>query len=176
VINIAQALQIRGWMSEPELYFLAEQAQKHKTIIEAGSYCGRSTRAMADNTDGIVHAIDPWDGQRQYYGNIVHQNGDNNIFNQFVCNLNGYIRSCKVVIYISNFHNVHIDRPDMVFIDAIHEYTPLKRDINHALKLMHGKGLLCGHDYSSGWPEVIEVVDEMFGKVNVCDSIWYVEL
>ena len=76
MINITQALQIQGWMSEPELYWLAEQARKPITIVEAGSYCGRSARAIADNMhEGTLHCVDLCDRKRKIYGQIVHQNG-----------------------------------------------------------------------------------------------------
>jgi hypothetical protein len=55
-------------MSIGELRFLAEHANKSKVIIEAGSYLGRSTRALADNTTwSCIHAVDPWDGVYEGY-------------------------------------------------------------------------------------------------------------
>jgi predicted O-methyltransferase YrrM len=55
-INIARALATDGWMSEAELFWLATQAQQHRRIVELGSFLGRSTRALADHTPGIVYA------------------------------------------------------------------------------------------------------------------------
>ena len=65
--------------------------------------------------------------------------------------------------------------PDMIFIDAIHEYDALKADVAHALKLMKS-GLLCGHDYNDSWPGVIEAVNELFPKFDVCGTIWSVQI
>ena len=63
-ITIERALQTEGWMEEDELKWLAEQAQLHTNIVELGSYLGRSTIALAENTDGSVIAIEDWYGPR----------------------------------------------------------------------------------------------------------------
>src|SRR5579864_3315474 len=62
MVDISRALTVNGWMSPPELEWLAEQAQKHRHIVEVGSWLGRSTRAMADNTTGLIFAVDTWKG------------------------------------------------------------------------------------------------------------------
>jgi len=55
--NIQKALAIQGWMSEPELTWLAEQAQQSQVIVEVGSHVGRSIRALADNTQETLIAV-----------------------------------------------------------------------------------------------------------------------
>lgn len=183
--NIALAQTIKGWMSDGELLFLAEQASRHKIILEVGSYCGRSTRAMADNTTGTIYAIDPWDGDYQVYGNprdlaymSYHQNGNLEILKEFQRNLDEHFWTERVIPCRMKFEDFKpIVVPDMIFIDAIHDYGPVKHDIFKAMKLMENGGLLCGHDYSGNWPGVIKAVDEVFGQgIQVHESIWWVEL
>src|SRR5215467_5967892 len=109
-----RANNIDGWMSGPELQFLAEMASKYNHILEVGSYKGRSTRALADNTKGQVVCCDPWDGKYQYYANkgiecpdaaqgSFHQNGDNEIYSQFFINLYDHIKSGKLRVFRCNF-------------------------------------------------------------------------
>lgn len=174
-MNIARALNIRGWMTEPELHLLAEQATKHARIVEAGSYCGRSSRVLADNTPGHVYCVDPWDGMCQTYGITTYSNGYNREMKEFVDNLKDHIMDGRVTVHRMKFTDFYIDNPDMIFLDAIHEYEPLKRDIIHALSLMKS-GLLCGHDYCDNWPDVVRIVDEIFPVRKVQETIWYVEL
>ena len=181
-MNITPALQITGWMSVSELGWLAKNAADHNIIVEAGCYYGRSTRVLCDNTSGVVHAVDPWSGN---YGKNFSKDGTplayitegpNMIFNKFMLNLNDHIFSKKCIMHIMEFHNTRIENPDMIFIDAIHDYEDVYRDIEHAMKLMD-KGLLCGHDYSNEWPGVIQAVDEWFPKITkVFETIWFVEL
>ena len=52
-ISLRRAKKISGWISGPELLWLAQQAQYHSVIIEIGSWKGRSTRALGDYTPGI---------------------------------------------------------------------------------------------------------------------------
>jgi hypothetical protein len=59
---LANALAIDGWMSEREVAWLAHMAAQHHRIVELGSWKGRSTRALGDNTPGTVWAVDTWAG------------------------------------------------------------------------------------------------------------------
>ncbi len=176
-MNITPAIGIQGWMTEQELYFLAESASRSKLILEVGSYCGRSTRAMADNSEGIIHAIDPWDGKTQIYKNMLHRNGDNINYTIFYHNLLKHINIGKVKVERMNFTDFRTtSNPDMIFIDAIHEYDAVKQDVAHAMSMMKS-GLLCGHDYHPVWPGVIQAVDELFGnKIHTCGTIWWINL
>src|ERR1035437_2737271 len=66
-LELSKAKSIDGWMTEPELIWLAERAGEHRVICEIGSYLGRSTRAMLDHTEGTVYAFDDWRGPRDVY-------------------------------------------------------------------------------------------------------------
>ncbi len=180
-MNIAPARRITGWMSEQELSWLAESASKSKCIVEAGSYQGRSTRVLCDNTDGIVHAVDPWAGN---YGKNINTSqipfaddavGTNIIYSEFVINLSEHILKRKCIVHRKQFTDCFVDNPDMVFIDAIHDYEDCHKDIMHARLLMNNGGLLCGHDYSEEWPGVMLAVAEHFPerKINSVDTIWW---
>lgn len=175
-VNIERALEIKGWMSEPELRFLASVAKNSKLIYEIGSYAGRSTRAMADNTKGVIHAIDTWkeinyDG----YGNAVVFVTDNTIFNLFYCNLRKYLDSGKVIPSFTTWADFpNKEKADLIFIDGDHRYESVKKDIRKAMDLIKPYGIIAGHDYQPYWPGVVQAADETFGKVNVVDTIWWV--
>lgn len=175
-MNLGRALKIYGWMSGPELQFLAYTAAKSNNILEIGSYQGRSTRAMADNSTAKITCVDPWDGKSQIYNGRIHSNGSNEDYSRFWMNLYEYVNR-NVIPVRKKFEQFETsEKFDFIFIDAIHEYDALKADISRALPLLTDGGILAGHDYQKGWPGVIKCVDELFPRKQLVDTIWSVEI
>lgn len=184
-MNIEKALKVPGWMSPPELEWLAEQASKAGMIAEVGCWMGRSTRAMADATDGVIIAIDTWDGSAENQDELKGKPADY-LFDEFRTNLLDHIRAGRVVQYrrdsLAAAANYALQRTrfDMVFIDASHDYENVKNDILAWRPLVMPGGLLCGHDYDWGWPGVVHAVRELIDPVpNQAaggSSIWYKRL
>jgi hypothetical protein len=175
---ITRALDIPGWMSHCELEWLASKARESPVIIEFGCYLGRSTRALADNTTGIVYAVDPWNGV--YFNNdgTVADWINTGVYEIFESNLKDHLETGRV-IPIRSYSWSFVDpiRADLIFIDGDHRYEEVKNDIIHALTLIKSGGIISGHDYShKTWPGVKRAVDELFGDVNHCDSIWWTEI
>ncbi len=182
-MNIEQAKCIEGWMEERELEWLAEQASKHNTIVEIGSYLGRSTCALADNTEGRVFAFDDWKGIREK--SVTVEMDSKRLFNDFLSNMNGRVESGKVVPLITDHQDTYKITtqlknfgavPDMVFIDGCHKYESVHADIKFWLKQLNGKGLLCGHDIN--WEDVYKAVQTLVPEAQIVDgtSLWCVDL
>ena len=167
-----RAKSIIGWMSDAELEILAIFARESKSIFEIGCYFGKSTRALADNTRGKVHAIDSWevinyagDGNPAYDSNII-------TYNIFRCNLNDHIASGKLIVNPVNWEDYQSDyKADFIFIDGDHKYKAVKRDILKALNYLKPNGILSGHDYN--WPGVNKAVNEIFPTISVKETIWW---
>lgn len=168
-----RAKSIIGWMSDAELEILAMFAKDAKSIFEIGSYFGKSTRALADNTSGKVHAIDSWD-VRNYAGDgNPAYDSDIVTYNVFRCNLNDHIESGKVIVNPVNWEDYHSDyKADFIFIDGDHKYKPVRRDIIKAFDYLEPNGILSGHDYN--WPGVNKAVNEIIPAVNVQETIWWI--
>lgn len=175
---ITNATSIPGWMTLTELKWLADAARNSKIIIEFGSYLGRSTRALADNCNGTIYAVDPWDG--------IYHNNDGSlanwintaVFDVFSDNLKDHIESGKV-IPIKNYSWAFREfiKADLIFIDGDHRYDEVKNDICNGLRYIKSGGILSGHDYShKTWPGVKQAVDELLGTVKHCDSIWWTKI
>jgi hypothetical protein len=132
-------------MEPDELQWLAEQAAKHERIVEVGSFLGRSTRAMADNTLGWVLAFDDWYGPRD-----IDMDCRDRIYDIFRKNMNGLVESGKVRILQGDHSDDSIIpmglHPDMVFIDGNHDYVSVKKDLLIWKHRIVPGGLLCGHD------------------------------
>ncbi len=185
-LALHRAKTIHGWMTGAELEFLAMTAKKSQVIFEIGSYMGRSTRAMGDNTCGTIYAIDPWKAQNyNAYETAVAFDTDEIVFNMFYCNMHDLIAMYKVVPITKRWEDYEPwQKADFIFIDGDHRYEMVKRDICKALQYLRGPGVLdkpsviAGHDYAPVWPGVVRAVNEAFPnkKINVIDTIWSVEL
>ena len=174
-IDITRALKIEGWMSEPELVWLAERAVEHRCIVEIGSYLGRSTRALLDHTPGIVYAIDDWKGPRDVY---MDKEERNSLYERFCSNVQDHINSRKCHVIRTDHKDIQFYKTNMVFLDGSHEYEDVKRDIEFWKPKILPDGLLCGHD--ADWSTVQQAVVETLGDVEPQTvpgtEIWYTEI
>lgn len=171
---------IEGWMRWPELQFLYEAGKKYDTILELGSWKGRSSHALlsgAQKHGGKVICVDTWQGAddvRDLTNTLAKQE---DVFAVFMKN-------------VGQFHNLVVNKKrgldaakdyednsiDFIFIDAGHTYEDVKADI--AAFLPKCRKVLAGHDYDRNtWMGVCQAVDEAFGEPDgVVDSIWWVDL
>jgi Methyltransferase domain len=163
-MRIAKAHRIQGWMTPPELSWLATQAESHKQIVEVGSFQGRSTRALGDYACGTVWAFDDWQGCRDIQ---MSKNGE--FFHAFEMNLYDLLAREKVKIIKGDHGDESLIpdiQPDMVFIDGSHYCEDVRRDIQIWKKRMAPGGLLCGHDIITGSKNdigVLPAVKQEFG-------------
>ena len=170
--NLERAKQIDGWMSETELEWLAVQASSKKSIVEIGSFLGRSTRALADNTKGVVYAFDDWQGPRDVF---IPKETSEKFYDQFTLNMGDLIASGKIIPTRVNHRNIETElKPDMVFIDGSHTYEDTKADVEFWNTRVNG-GVLCGHDFDRF--DVKRAVEDVLGKDEVTvvpdTNIWY---
>lgn len=179
---------IAGFMFEEELYWLAQAASRMRTIIEVGSWKGRSTKAMAMATLGIVYAVDSWGPKAlEMEGQPVDiPDSPDKVMHEFMVNMRDEILPGKVVpirlesgdapAILETLFAGRGRRADMVFIDGSHDEASATRDILNYRKLLEPGGLLCGHDYSPTFPGVISAVDRNVPGFRVSPeskSIWY---
>jgi len=154
--------------------------------LEIGSWHGRSTRTLAENSNGVVYAVDTWKGtsdeiQSKAYLNTDLNQGDH-AFLEF-CKNNGDLIDIGKIIPI-RMHSANANwvfgvlglKFDMIFIDGDHTYSAVKSDIIGTKNLLAKGALLCGHDYScTGWAEVKQATDELIHDVKIIEdtSLWY---
>lgn len=159
---------IEGWMSLTELNWLYETSKKMNSVLELGSWKGRSTHALLSGCKGNVIAVDT------FMGSEDKKDGTNggDTYNEFMKNVGSFenliIKQMKGNDASKDFSDKSID---MVFIDAEHTYDAVVSDIRFWKD--KAKVVLCGHDYCASWPDVMRAVKDELGEVSVCDSIWY---
>jgi MMP 1-O-methyltransferase len=171
---------IPGWMGRGPRQWLAEQAARHRRIVEVGVWMGRSTAILAHHTPGTVWAVDHWQGtphdpeQHALYPDAARAEL------AFHENLGTHIMAGKVrVVDLPSLDAARFlahteSRFDFVFIDADHSYEAVSADIDAWLPLVADGGLLAGHDYKPNYPGVMQAVDDAFAHESIIGpgSIW----
>lgn len=175
-MNLANALKIQGFTNEHELRWLATQAGTRKLIVEIGAWKGRSTRAMADNTEGTVYAVDTWKGTpADPHFKELENKPEDWLLDQFGANMDpAWFKSPYKVRpwqgtsiggadYLGNHYG---NKFDMIFIDAAHDYEAVIADIDAWLPHLAPGGLFCGHDYAAGRGGVVRAVNHRLPKAK----------
>lgn len=160
--------KIEGWMSEEELQWLFEQAQNMESIVEIGSFKGRSTDALL-SSGAKVTAIDNW---KLHWDKSNAQHGET-VYKEFMENTKEY-KNIEILRSNSNEAVTKFDEEsvDMVFMDFTTTYPEYLESIKKWLPKTNK--LICGHEYSEKFPDVIKAVDEVFEKPDgVIGMIWY---
>lgn len=139
------ARDIEGWMQEEELLWLSETAARMGSIVEIGSWKGRSTYAMATHTKGKVICIDHFKGSPGERDTNHAEAKQGNIYEQFFKHI-GHLENVSILKMdsIEASHLFASNSVDMVFIDGDHSELGALADIL-AWKRVARK-LLCGHD------------------------------
>ena len=193
-VDISRAQQIEGWMADSELEWLARQARKASVFIEIGSWCGRSSRAIADNlpADAILICVDSFNGssgEPDAHKTAKEREGDG-VYMKFLANLYDHIRLGRVIpLRMDSANAAEVLRQkevkaDCVFIDGDHSMEGVRCDIDSFRPLVRDGGILCGHDYylpeqnPLAWIGVRECVDTMFPDAAQAPNttIWQVRI
>jgi beta-1,4-mannosyl-glycoprotein beta-1,4-N-acetylglucosaminyltransferase len=182
--KIERATYCDGYMSDIELRWLAREAKKHRVIIEVGSWCGRSTRALGDNTSGVIYAVDHFNGSKSeepLHDAAKLKDGDY-AFIDFCNNTMDLIQKGRIIPFRGTSANMaklmkqHGIKADMIFIDGGHQYEEVKQDIADWKDLLTDDGLFCGHDFTA-WAGVNQAVRESLYQFYVGQdtTIWFCE-
>lgn len=181
-MNLERALATEGFMAQTELEYLAHLAERHALIVEIGSWQGRSARVFGDNTRGTVWCVDTWADNA--YGSAPAE---------MTCRpdwlWDAFGRNCADLIGSKVFpvRQKSVDAGmafaaigasfDLIFIDAGHNYEDVRDDIFVWLPLLKPGGVICGHDYASYHPGVIQAVDQLIPSRRVVEgtTIWTTE-
>jgi predicted O-methyltransferase YrrM len=163
-----------NWFTYVQVYAdFAINTPNGSTIVEVGSWKGRSSVFMADmirnlNKNIKFYCVDTWEGSPEHveYSDIVNHT----LYDLFLDNTKNYkdiiipMRKPSVEA-AKDFANGSVD---IVFIDACHEYECVKEDIAAWLPKVKRGGILAGHDYT--WRNDLPVkraVDEMLSDFPI---------
>lgn len=147
---LALHAQLEGQLAIEETHFLLTRASGARTIVEIGSYRGKSCAALAVGSAPLGHvtAIDPHLSS-EGAGKTGYNADDEAIFHQTMQRLGVADRVTHIV---KTSHDARADWPDdkpidFLWIDGDHSYEGLRTDLNDWGSLVSPGGILAGHDY-----------------------------
>lgn len=179
--NLSLQKEIPGWFSYSELYnqFITE-AKDGSTIVEIGSWFGKSTKYLLDRIFQSgksikVEVIDTFKGSlnESIHQNIV-QSYDGDIYQTFYENID-FNNDVIVHKNYSNdsaelFENSSID---FLMIDADHSYEAVTSDIKNYFNKVKPGGIISGDDYNV-FEGVTKAVNEYFLNAHSITGInWF---
>jgi len=161
--------EVLSAVSRDECRRLAELA-RGRSVLEIGSYYGRSTIALA-STAALVHSVDPHDG------GPVESPGT---LPEFLAGLERHALREKVVVHVGRSTQIvpllRDGSFDMVFVDAMHQRPEVDVDLYLSACVLRAGGCLALHDYGrdgvqvgDAWHPfgVTEAVDELVARTGV---------
>lgn len=180
-------MEIDGWNGNNPIFERLIKELRPKIIVEVGSWKGQSTATMtiACNLLGLdtkIYAIDTWLGALEFYTHptkerdLEKKDGYPQVYYTFVKNMReiGMYERIETIALPSQLGLKYLKylgvQPDLIYIDASHEYEDVKRDIELAKEL--NPKVIFGDDYgNSVFPGVKQAVDED-GESEIVDN-WY---
>lgn len=160
----------------------------YKNFVEVGCKAGQTTGAILKMVpDARVIAIDPWQPMPQQKGvekGETYEDWDfAKIEAEFIANVGENKARCdqwrmpSLMAASAYMASSKLASPDLIFIDAAHDYDSVMDDIRAWWPMVKEGGMLAGHDFNHKWPSVQRAVAESFDLLQVGvgpDSVWFV--
>lgn len=143
------------------------QGVEKPKMLEIGSFMGESTLLFASmGCFEEIHCIEPFSGdfdeykdygddwsavKREFFTNTRHFKDKIHLYKDFSYNL---------------VHTFKDEDFDFIYIDALHDYDSVKRDLELYLPKVKKGGVIAGHDYSKEFSGVQRAVNEMCTTLN----------
>jgi len=148
-----RSLTLHGFMKDYELKWLADIGSQCKTIVEVGSWKGRSTTVLA-HSNVKMYVIDTWmgDAPAEETTKEVNKKGSDSVFNEFKNNMSQQIKSGIIEIIKADSREAwkilkeKKVKADFVFIDAAHEFPKVDEDVKNYQQFVKPGGMFGGHD------------------------------
>ena len=148
-------------------------------IVEIGSYTGQSTMMFADEAK-LVISVDPYMNDYDDKDDACHAADiPTEVYQKFLENTASYKNISHIKMTSDDAIKVLGNlKVDLVYIDGVHTYEQVKKDIKNYRNIIKPGGLLCGHDYCPAFQGVMDAIDEALGKPNLTfvDNTWLVQL
>mmetsp|Transcript_12656 Transcript_12656/g.53399 ORF Transcript_12656/g.53399 Transcript_12656/m.53399 type:complete len:323 (+) Transcript_12656:174-1142(+) len=186
-----QDARFTGWSPEKDFYKQLVHEVSPDLIVEVGVWRGLSLTHLAASLKevtggGAVLAVDTWLGAPEFWNrrftNGAHdpardlrlKHGYPQVYYDFLSNVvNNDIQEFVVPLPVpsrvaASLVKTNNLRPQIIHIDAAHEYDDVVEDIALWFPILEDGGLLLGDDFSQSWPGVVKAACE-FAHVHSVD-------
>ena len=176
---------LQGWHSQHSYLTRAIAEVKPTVVVEVGVWKGASVVTMAKEIqrltlDTAVIAIDTWLGSSEHYlwekfiPDLDFEFGYPRLYHKFAANIcNEGLADIVVPLPLDSINGFQLlkekgIRPDVLHIDAGHDYLSVMGDLKAWWPQLTPGGVLIGDDYFKSWlgkgkwPEVRQAFDEFF--------------
>ena len=149
------------------------ESTKDMNMIEIGSYTGDSTILFAQNFNSVI-AIDPFLDDYDPNDDACNYAPFELVYQEFLKRTKDF---SNITLLKETSDDAVVDlseKVDFVYIDGMHTYEQVKKDIANYLPLIKEGGFIGGHDYVPGFQGVMDAVNEAFGKPDTTfhDTSW----
>jgi predicted O-methyltransferase YrrM len=156
-------------------YINQQKSTKELSMIEIGSYAGESTTMFANHFKKVV-SVDPF--LNDYDANdIACQYMDlTKVYDTFKSAISSYSNITHIrKISDDAINDLKDNSFDFVYIDGLHTYEQVKKDISNYLPKIKDGGFIGGHDYHPVWQGVVNAINENFTIDAIfSDTSWIV--
>lgn len=154
---------IDGWLTDNEaaaLYILSRLMHTNRTIVEIGSWKGKSTYCLAKDlgSNCHIHAIDPFDASGEPGSNELYKErmGQTLLVDQFIGNMRRFSVLEKIILkkgyshqFVGQFRAI-----DLLFIDGDHSIRGCDSDFLNYSPLVSSGGYIALHDFDPSRKEL----------------------
>jgi hypothetical protein len=180
------ATDLQGWHSDHIYLTRAIEQVRPAIVVEVGVWKGASIVTLAKaiqrlKLDAVVIAIDTWLGSSEHYlwekfiPDLDFQFGYPRLYHKFAANIvTQGLADLVVPLPLDSINAFQLlkergIRPDVLHIDAGHDYHSVMADLKAWWPQLNPGGILIGDDYfkkpiigQGKWPEVRAAFDEFF--------------
>jgi predicted O-methyltransferase YrrM len=147
-------------------------------MVEIGSYAGESTVIFANHFKEVI-AIDPYLNDYDLNDITCFHRDLTKVYDTFLTNTK-LLENIKLIKKTSDdaINDLKNETFDFVYIDGIHTYEQVNKDIDNYKPLIKKGGFIGGHDYHPVWDGVVKSIHEKVGDPNKTfqDTSWVIKI
>jgi len=156
-------------------YVNSKTPTKNMEMIEIGSYAGESSELFAQNFKNVI-CIDPYLDDYDVNDITCSFAQMSEVRKVFEKRVSIYNNISLIPLLSDDAINVLIEgkKFDFVYIDGMHTYEQIKKDITNYLPLIKEGGFIAGHDFHPVYQGIIDGVRELLGDPDAVfqDTSW----